>query len=125
MKHRELPAAAKPKERCFQNTCSLLMICLQDSYTDFLPMEQNAFSTPYLSSFCIVERSSSQLKVSSLPALEGAGLFHQHPLFDDSLQNKERTEVKPTFYFPELFTFSPYRDHSFRPIILVPSAGSA
>lgn len=108
MKHRELPVATKPEDRCFQGIRSLLMVRLQDSYTNFLPMKPNVFSTPYLSSLCIVERSPSQLKISSLPALEGAGLFHQHPLFDDSLQNKKRTEVKPTFYFPEVFTFSPY-----------------
>lgn len=62
-------------------------------------------SGAYLSSFCIVERSSSQFKVSSLPALEGAGLFHQHPLFYDSLQKHQKRGVKHRFYWQARFLF--------------------
>lgn len=117
-KHWELLAAAKPEDGCFQSTWSFLNWGLPShrhpsaskgpTLPFFFPWNGIIFSRPYLSSFCIVESSSSQLKISSLPALEGAGLFHQHPLFYDGLQNKERGGVKHTFYFQASFMLSQY-----------------
>jgi len=105
VKQRDLLVATKPQTGAFR-ACALYWGLLshrrpsasKSSTTDFLPLDSYVLSRPHLSSFCIVERSSSQLKISSLPALEGAGLFHQHPLFYDSLQNKEGRGVKHTFH---------------------------
>lgn len=43
----------------------------------------------YLSSFCVVQSSSSQFEISSFPPLEGIGLLHQYALFNDSLEAKK------------------------------------
>lgn len=130
--------ATKPEDRCFQSMCSFPYWGLsahrhpsasKSSTTDFLPLDAHLLSRPYLGSFCIVERSSSQLKISSLPALEGAGLFHQHPLFYDSLQNKEGRVLSIHFTYSIFYALPPNthtkKDWSLRSIILVPSAGSA